>query len=149
MLVRLLTATRPHQPQVATLDRSAYLILHEVLTEKEPFAVQQLALRLNVDLSTMSRQVATMESKGLLNPMQVTDDARSHRVQATPTGRQQFESMRDARRQVYGQILHEWSPQDQEQLAQVLQRFTDSIRQYQNRMHPHDRPQSPPKASPK
>lgn len=144
VLVRLLTATRPKNPRVAALDRSAYLILHEVLSHPEPLSVQDLATILKVDLSTMSRQIAVMESKGLLQRVLESDDSRTHQVRATPIGQTHFASMREARRGVYHQILQDWSADETKQLALALERLNESVRQYQvqgsNNENPPDTP---------
>jgi len=141
-LVRRLTATRPHNPAVAALDRSAYLILHEVLGSPEPLTIQALARRLHVDLSTMSRQIGAMERKGLVKRVPAADDPRAHWVTATPSGHRSFDSMRAARRAVYQEILRDWSRADQEQLAAALQRLNHSIREYQDQQYPRDAPGS-------
>ena len=134
-LVRRLTATRPHNREVATLDRSAYLILHEVLHTPEPVTIQALARRLHVDVSTMSRQIAAMKRKGLVTRMPASDNSRTHGVCATPDGYTAFDAMRAARQTVYREILRDWSGADQAQLARVLQRLNHSIRHYQDRHH--------------
>lgn len=137
-LIRRLTATRPHHPEVAALDRSAYLILHEVLQAPERWTIQALAGRLHVDLSTMSRQIAAMERKGLVVRVPVEDGTRAHWVAATPSGHAAFDAMRSARQVVYREILQSWSPEDQAQLAVALQRLNQSIRQYQDRHRRRD-----------
>lgn len=131
VLVRLLTATRPKDPRVAALERSAYLILHEVLSHPDPLSVQHLATILKVDLSTMSRQIAAMESKGLLQRVLGSEDSRTHQVKATVDGQRRFESMREARRVVYQQILQDWSPEETQELALALERLNESVRKYQ------------------
>lgn len=138
-LVRRLTATRPHNPEVARLNRSAYLILHEVLDTPEPVSIQALARRLHVDVSTMSRQIAAMNRKGLVVRVPIADSRRTHGVRATPLGHTAFDAMRAARQTVYGEILREWSCADQAHLAVALERLNQSIRHYQDR-HRRDAP---------
>lgn len=138
-LVRRLTATRPHNRDVAALDRSAYLILHEVLHTPEPVTIQALARRLHVDVSTMSRQIAAMTRKELVARVPLADSPRVHGVRATPLGYTAFDAMRAARQTVYREILREWSAADQAHLALALQRLNQSIRHYQDR-HRRDAP---------
>ncbi len=133
VLVRLLTATRPHNPQVVSLDRSAYLILYEVLHHRGPMGLQDLADRLQVDLSTLSRQVSAMEAKGLLQRHDAPNDSRIHLVAATQEGMLRFAAMRTARRDVYTEILDDWSEADRQRLADQLERLNEAIRQYKRR----------------
>jgi DNA-binding MarR family transcriptional regulator len=139
-LVRRLVATRPRHPGVAALDRSAYLILHEVLRAPDPLTIQALARRLHVDLSTMSRQITAMERKALIDRVPAANDPRAHWVTATASGRRGFESMRAARQAVYQEILRDWSRADQEQLAVALQRLNQSIREFQEQGDARDAP---------
>jgi DNA-binding MarR family transcriptional regulator len=133
VLVRLITAARPENPEVAALDRSAYLILHEVQASPIPLSLQDLAERLKVDLSTISRQVSAMERKGLIERLTDQDDFRVHRVSATDSGVEAFHSMRRARHDLYKQILYDWDGQAVKTLAQELTRLNDSIRRYKRR----------------
>jgi DNA-binding MarR family transcriptional regulator len=112
--------------------------MHEVLQAPEPLTVQELALRLQVDLSTMSRQIAVVEGKGLLARAPTQEDARVHRVQPTESGLKEFHSMRTARHTVYQEILRDWPSEDQQHLAAILQRLNDSIQQYQSRVPKND-----------
>ena len=136
VLIRLVTATRPRNPQVAALDRSAYLILHELVAANRPLSVGELADRLKVDLSTMSRQVSAMDGKHLIARRPDPDGARVNVVCATPAGHEQYWAMREARRQTYEQILADWPSRDRAQLARLIQRLNESIRQYQTRTLP-------------
>ncbi|PSR36442.1 MAG: MarR family transcriptional regulator [Sulfobacillus thermosulfidooxidans] len=131
-LVRLVTAAHPRDPRIAALDRSAYLILHEVLSHPDPPAVQDLAGELKVDLSTMSRQVSAMEAKGLLERVPEPHNSRVHRVQATQYGRDQFKLMKSARLEVYKDILDDWPEGERARLAYYLQKLSESVREYQN-----------------
>ncbi len=137
VLVRLLTAARPRDPEVTSLDRSAYLILYEVLHHGGPWALQDLADRLQVDLSTLSRQASAMEAKGLLERHDAPNDSRVHLISATQEGTLRFEAMRTARRRVYSDILGDWQEDDRRRLADQLDRFNDAIRQYQQQSSPH------------
>lgn len=130
VLLRLLTATRPRDPGVAVLDRSAYLILYELEGVDAPMALGALAERLEVDLSTVSRQVAAMEAKELVKHCADPADSRVHRVEATALGRQQFRAMREARLATYARIVKDWTPREREVLAASLLRLNRSIRVY-------------------
>lgn len=132
LLVRLLTSTHPRNPQVLTLDRSAYLILHLMAEVGDPLALQEIASRLHVDLSTVSRQVSAMERKKLIRKHPDPNDFRVHRLTMTPYGVQQFHAMREARYTTYADILRDWPSTERDALANQLTRLNRAIRAYQN-----------------
>ncbi len=138
VLVRMLTATRPRNPQVSTMDRSAYLILHQLEEAGAPVALQDLASRLHADLSTVSRQVSAMEKKGLIQKYPDPEDSRVHRVAVTAHGGKQFGAMREARHATYSEILKDWPAPEREALATQLTRLNQAIRRYQSADRPAD-----------
>jgi DNA-binding MarR family transcriptional regulator len=128
MLMRLGEATRrstdlkPHR----ALDRAAYVILR-YLQQDGPQNVSALADRLNLDGSTVTRQVTALQQDGLVERHRDPRDGRGTVIEATPTGLKQVDAVRAARRVVYDKVLHDWSPADREQLATTLVRLTDSL----------------------
>lgn len=133
VLVRLITATRPTNPKLATLDRSAYLILHQLDHCQAPLALRTLADLVKVDLSTMSRQVSSMETKGLVRRISSPPEARGNYVSMTAIGAQQLDIMREARRATYAEILVDWPDTEREELARMIGRLNQSIRHYKER----------------
>ncbi|MCY0903164.1 MAG: MarR family transcriptional regulator, partial [Firmicutes bacterium] len=75
VLGRLLTA-KVSDAVIASLDRSAYLLLAE-LDEAEALSVSVLADSLFLDISTASRQVAALEAKGLVARITDPEDGRA------------------------------------------------------------------------
>ena len=132
VLVRMLTATRPKNPQMATMDRSAYLILHQLEESGAPVALQDLAGRLHADLSTVSRQVSAMEKKGLIQKYPDPEDLRVHRIAVTDLGGLQFHAMRKARQSTYAEMLKDWPDPEREVLTRQLTRLNQAIRRYQS-----------------
>lgn len=131
VLVRLLTATRPHNARVALLDRSAYLIGYELLHCNNPCSMTELAERLQVDLSTISRQIAAMEAKGLIERKPDVSDPRTVRVTLSDHGLSQWQMMRQARQETYKAILADWSSEDRQVLSRLIHNLNQSIRTYQ------------------
>ncbi len=131
VLVRMLTATRPKNPQVGTMDRSAYLILHQLVRAGAPLALQNLVGLLHADISTVSRQVSAMEKKGLIEKIADAMDLRVHRISVTDLGQSQFHTMRQARLDTYAAVLKDWSAEDREALSRELRRLNQAIRDYQ------------------
>jgi DNA-binding MarR family transcriptional regulator len=128
LLMRLGEATRrstgvkPHR----ALDRAAYVILRR-LQENGPQNVSVLATALNLDGSTVTRQVTALQKDGLIERHPDPRDGRGTVIEATPLGLQQVDAVRKARRALYGTVLHDYSVQEQRELAAVLERFTAAL----------------------
>ena len=131
MLMRLGEATRratrlaPHR----ALDRSAYVILRH-LQAAGPLNVSALAARLNLDGSTVTRQVTALENDSLVERRRDPSDGRGIVIAPTDLGLQQVEAVRRARHDVYALVLRDWDSSDRATLATVLERFTGSLESY-------------------
>src|SRR5579875_831788 len=112
------------------LDRSAYLILL-ALANNGPMAVGQLANVFQLDISTISRQIAPIVGAGFVAKERDEIDKRLVRLTITPEGSAALEATRESRRQLYAELLADWSDADKEQFLAVLQRFNDRLRQRQ------------------
>ena len=134
MLMRLGEATRratelkPHR----ALDRSAYVILRH-LQAAGPLNVSALADRLNLDGSTVTRQVTALEKDGLVQRRPDPRDGRGTVIAPTGTGLAQVDAVRKARREVYDVVLGDWSESDRAQLAVTLERLTQTLDAYLRR----------------
>ncbi len=134
MLMRLGEATRraTEQKPHRALDRSAYVILR-LLQAAGPLNVSALADRLNLDGSTVTRQVTALEKDGLVQRRPDPRDGRGTVIAPTDTGLAQVDAVRRARREVYDVVLGDWSESDRAQLATMLQRLTDTLDGYLRR----------------
>ena len=131
MLMRLGEATRrstglrPHR----ALDRAAYVILRH-LEAVGPQNITVLADRLNLDGSTVTRQVTALEKNGLAVRRPDPNDGRGTMIEPTAAGLRQVNNVAKARRALYDRILADWSEQDRRQLAVTLVRFNGSVETY-------------------
>jgi DNA-binding MarR family transcriptional regulator len=134
MLMRLGEASRrstglkPHR----ALDRAAYVILRH-LQHDGPQNVSALAARLNLDGSTVTRQVTALERDGLVERRRDPNDGRGTVIEPTGRGITQVDAVRQARRALYDKVLHDWSPEQRADLARTLERLTLSIDDYVRR----------------
>src|SRR5689334_16482853 len=134
MLMRLGEASRrstglkPHR----ALDRAAYVILRH-LERDGPQNVSALASRLNLDGSTVTRQVTALERDGLVERQPDPLDGRGTVIEPTEKGLVQVEAVRQARRALYDKILHDWPPEQRADLARALERLTLAIDVYVRR----------------
>jgi DNA-binding MarR family transcriptional regulator len=128
MLMRLGEATRRStgvQPHRA-LDRAAYVILRR-LQQDGPLNVSVLAAALNLDGSTVTRQVTALQQDALIERRPDPRDGRGTVVAATPLGLERVEAVRQARRVLYGTVLSGYSPQEKQELADALDRFIGAL----------------------
>ena len=131
MLMRLGEATRrstglrPHR----ALDRAAYVILRH-LEASGPQNVTVLADRLNLDGSTVTRQVTALEKNGLAVRRPDPNDGRGTVIEPTAAGLRQVGNVARARRALYDRILADWSEPDRQRLAATLERFNESVESY-------------------
>lgn len=92
-----------------------------------PIAVTEVARQLGVDQSTASRQIKPLEDEGLLSRTADTADRRVAWLEITPGGREVLDRIHGLRRKDLDLVLGEWSPGDVEQLAELLDRFKQSM----------------------
>jgi DNA-binding MarR family transcriptional regulator len=128
LLMRLGEATRRSTGGRAhrALDRAAYVILRRLQSDG-PLNVSALADALNLDGSTVTRQLTTLENDGLIERRRDPADGRGTVVDATPKGLAQVDAVAEARRMLYQQVLSDYSPADREQLAATLERFNGAL----------------------
>lgn len=102
-------------PAVATLA---------VVRQHGPLRISEVAEHLSLDLSTVSRQVAHLRQKGLLDSSPDPDDGRSQRLTVTADG---VEELRSFRRAVVDKLvahLDDWPDDDVGDLTRLLGRLT-------------------------
>ncbi|WP_433302326.1 MarR family winged helix-turn-helix transcriptional regulator [Actinoplanes sp. CA-030573] len=131
MLMRLGEATRRStgvQPHRA-LDRAAYVILRQ-LQQDGPLNVSVLAAALNLDGSTVTRQVTALQKDALIERRADPRDGRGTVVAATPLGLEQVEAVRRARRVLYGTVLQKYSDAEKRELAEALERFNAALAEH-------------------
>lgn len=131
ILMRLAEATRratggpPHR----ALDRAAYVILRR-LERDGPLNVSVLAAALNLDGSTVTRQVTALQKDGLIERRPDPRDGRGTVIAATPLGLEQVDTVRQARKALYGTVLKDYSDEERRELAAVLERFNEALAEH-------------------
>ena len=128
LLMRLGEATRRSTGGRAhrALDRAAYVILRRLQADG-PLNVSALADALNLDGSTVTRQLTTLENDGLIERRRDPSDGRGTVVEATSKGLTQVDAVSEARRELYRQCLADYSEADREELATTLERFNGAL----------------------
>jgi DNA-binding MarR family transcriptional regulator len=113
--------------QGPVLERPAFILLVRI-AEQGPLRPSAVADALCVDLSTVSRQLAALESAGWLVRERDPEDRRAHLVRVTPEGRLVLDHNCRARREALGGLLAGWSDEDRAAFHAQLARFNDAVR---------------------
>lgn len=119
---RRATGTAEHR----VLDRAAYVILRH-LADAGPQNVSALAARLNLDGSTVTRQVSALQRDGLITRTPDPSDGRGTVISPTAAGLQRMAAVQAARTRLYGDMLADWTPEDRDTLAALLGRLNQAL----------------------
>jgi DNA-binding MarR family transcriptional regulator len=116
------------------LERTTYPILRAVAFG--PVRLSALAADLDVDLSTASRQVRTLEQSGLLRRSNDPHDGRAVVLELTDEGLETLKRTRATRHALVAERLEEWSDRDVADLARLLQRLAEDFLSPQHQEQP-------------
>jgi DNA-binding MarR family transcriptional regulator len=108
------------------MDRAAYLIAR-TLDESGPSSVNEIAKLLALDGSTVTRQLAAMQTRGFVTRSIDPDDGRAWIISLTETGRSEMLDVSEARRLRFAEFLDDWAPQDVAELGRLLEQFNRSL----------------------
>jgi DNA-binding MarR family transcriptional regulator len=106
----------------ADLNVATYASLLYILTN-DGVRAADLAAYFGIHKAAVSRQVAHLESAGLITRTAASDDGRAQLLVPTVEGREQFEEARRRRSARVREELSEWEPADVNQFAHLLSRF--------------------------
>ncbi|MFY4774637.1 MarR family winged helix-turn-helix transcriptional regulator [Metabacillus sp. RGM 3146] len=123
LLSRLTTALNPKKTR---LDRSGYLLLSK-LSLRSPQAINAIADDLKLDVSTASRQIASLEDKGFVVRFPDENNRRISLIEITQKGKTVYQDVKNARSKAYSQILKEWPGEDLDLLEKMLKKLNQSL----------------------
>lgn len=92
-----------------------------------PIGVVDLADRVGRDYTTVSRQVAKLESLSLVSRQESVHDRRVREAIVTPEGQKMADAVDAARERIGRAIFFEWSENDFEELVRLMQKFAKDI----------------------
>jgi DNA-binding MarR family transcriptional regulator len=130
------TVRRSKARQVAAAGsdvESATQALLRTVASDGPMRASALATCVQSDLSTVSRQVATLVGQGLLERQADQLDGRASLLHVTTEGQAVVAEHEHARAAFFGEVLDGWSPAEQDQFAHLLTRFTTAYDQTHSR----------------
>lgn len=123
VLVRALEAIGRHRDY--PLERAHYLLLIQLADGA--LSTSELAARLALDHSTVTRQIAAMQKRGLVVKRTNPEDRRSSLIDCTETGIAQAAAMRTVRLERVDALFADWDKADCETLATLLTRFNRTL----------------------
>jgi DNA-binding MarR family transcriptional regulator len=101
-----------------------------VLCTQGPMRMGELAEALHITPASTTRAVTCLAEKGYATRVRASDDQRSIEVSATEEGMARYTVFQRYIQGGLSEILSEFSPDEQEQLADLLERFVASIDRY-------------------
>lgn len=109
-----------------SLDRALFPLL--VMVERlGPIGVVDLADRVGRDYTTVSRQIAKLESLGLVERQGSAADRRVREATITPQGKAMTDRVDQARDRMGRAIFAKWNQRDIENLVRLMRKFADDI----------------------
>ncbi|AIW28566.1 MarR family winged helix-turn-helix transcriptional regulator [Bacillus velezensis] len=112
--------------KIGHLERAAYLLLRQ-LDEFGPARVKELAESFKLDISTLSRQAAALESKELIQRFSDPSDGRVSLFAITKLGKQRLKADKKMRLDRYQHMLDDWSGDEKEMFGRLLLRLNEAF----------------------
>ncbi|MFF0226846.1 MarR family winged helix-turn-helix transcriptional regulator [Streptomyces sp. NPDC004629] len=126
----LSTRARQHDRLMALagvpLDRAAVALLRQIV-DTEPLRPGELAQRLGVEASHVTRTVQQLQKAGYVSRVPDPDDRRAQRIELTEAGREAVGRVRDAGARGMQVALADWTPEELRQLATLFHRMVDDF----------------------
>ena len=108
------------------LDRALFPLLMR-LGMLGPLGVAELAEQVGRDHTTVSRQLAKMESLDLIERCEDGEDKRRRAARVTAAGKKIVAAITKTRRRALDGALAEWSASDRTALERLTRKFADSL----------------------
>ncbi|CAL9676591.1 Transcriptional regulator SlyA [Streptomyces sp. enrichment culture] len=129
----LSTRARRHERLMALagvpLDRAAVALLRQI-ADSEPQRPGELAARLGVEASHVTRTVQQLQKSGYVTRVPDPDDRRAQRIELTDAGGEAIAKVREAGVRGMQMALSDWSPEEVRQLATLFHRMVDDFLAY-------------------
>jgi DNA-binding MarR family transcriptional regulator len=109
-----------------SIDRALFPLLVRIGASGS-LSVVELAQQVGRDHSTVSRQIAKLDSLGLVARRQSKRDQRVREAVITEKGRRAVRAITAARRRLFGKLLAGWSEEDRQALARLNRKLADAM----------------------
>jgi len=104
------------------MEPAAYGLL-SIIRKEGPMRLTELASCIGVGKPSVSRQIAFLESIGMVYKEADPQDGRAQTIRLTPKGEEKMHQVQDARRQVFRERLGEWPLEEIRTLAEYMERL--------------------------
>jgi DNA-binding MarR family transcriptional regulator len=104
------------------LDRASVPLL-SALEERGECRPSDIAAMVELDLSTVSRQLRQLEQLGLVSRRPDSDDRRAFRITLTPEGHDRLMSVRASRADMLDAVFSDWPDDERRSLQELLDRL--------------------------
>jgi DNA-binding MarR family transcriptional regulator len=136
------TRARQHDRLMAVadvpLDRAAVALLRQI-ADSEPQRPGELAHRLGVEASHVTRTAQQLEKAGYVTRVPDPDDRRAQRIRLTDAGREAIDRIRQAGARGMQAALADWSPEELRRLATLFHRMVDDFLRHASEEEPDPR----------
>jgi DNA-binding MarR family transcriptional regulator len=109
-----------------SLDRALFPLLVRI-ARLGPIGIVDLAARVGRDYTTVSRQVAKLQSVGLVERKAGIGDRRVHEAVVTPAGKAMTDAVDAARDRLARVFFSRWSKRDFRELVRLVRKFAQQI----------------------
>ncbi len=123
-----LEVPRDALPEGASLDRAGYWLLVRI-SGRAPMRLSELADSVELDLSTVSRQMTNLVASGLVVKVPDPEDGRASLLSLSDRGWTVLEAVSEARRQVLAETVADWTEAERNALAAGLMRLEAGLHQ--------------------
>lgn len=113
-------------PTGVPLDRAAVTVLRQI-ADSEPLRPGELADRLAVEASHVTRQVQQLQKSGYVIRVPDRDDRRAQRVELTPRGRRAVDRVQEARCRGMQMAMADWPHEELQDFAALVHRLADAF----------------------
>jgi DNA-binding MarR family transcriptional regulator len=125
-LIRKAVFRDQSERKIGILERSAYLLMRQ-LDEQGPSRLKELAEAFLLDISTLSRQAAALESKGLIQRFSDPKDGRVSLFDLTELGKDKLALDSRMRLEWYEGLLKGWSGEEKKMFGELLVRMNGAF----------------------
>lgn len=112
------------------LERSAYLMLSRI-DVTGPMTARELAEALQLEISTVTRQVAAMLRENLVERIPDPEGGLASRLQITETGTTHLAADRERYRTGLGKVMSDWPDTECAELYRLLRTLNENIEELQ------------------
>jgi len=115
------------QEAAIPLERALFPLL-VVIDKFGPIGVVDLADRVGRDYTTVSRQIAKLESLNLVERRAGAADRRIRETAISPKGKAMTRAADTARERLGRRVFETWDPRDFDELVRLMRKFADAIK---------------------